>query len=156
MSSSDKRKIGNEVISGRSNFLDLRTMKMVKPATETIRRATTPPIKVELNPVRVTIVPKTSFLDGFAYELLFIMIAAMVSSFTGYRDWVFLAYLVMALVLRVSSQRIFRSALFCLVLVPLLLQFHKDGLADMFAIFTFYFLSIGVVRAIIELRGVKE
>lgn len=148
----NKNKIGNEVISGRSSFLDLRRINMMKPASETIRRATTLPIKLEFNPVQVTKVPKTSFLDGTAYELLFIMIAAIISSFTGYRDWVFLAYLLMALALRVSSQRILRSALFCLVLIPILLQLHKDGLADMFAIFVFYFLSIGLLRAMIELR----
>ncbi len=164
-----KPKVGNEFSGGRPGVLDLRQAKpkpkavpkhlayrpIIMPAAEVIQRSFTPPVRVTFNPVKITKTEaptKKSFLDGFAYDLLFIAVAFFVALATPFRDWLFLAYLVAALGFRVSSQRIFRSALFCLVLIPVLTQLKRSDAADSFAIFTFYFLCIGVIRAIVELR----
>ncbi len=149
-----KRPLGGGIGAGFSASLSANLKPDFKPAAEVLRRATTPPVHITFNPVHITKteVAKKSFLDGFAYDLLFIALAFFVSLATPFRDWLFLGYLLMALVFRVSSQRIFRSALFCLVAIPLLTQLKRLDAADSFAVFTFYFLSIGVLRAIIELR----
>ncbi len=162
-----RQTVGNEFSTAKSGVLDLRTAKP-KPAhpkplinrptfmlpTEVIRRVTAPPVHITFNPVQVSkpVIAHKSFIDGFAYDLLFISLAFFVSLATPYRDWLLLAYLAAALIFRVSSQRIFRSALFCLVAIPVLLQLRRNEAADFFAIFTFYFLCTGVIRAIIELR----
>lgn len=147
-----RKKVGNEVAGGRSRVLDLRAW--VQPAiarTEEIAvRVVAPPVQVVLKPLSVTNTPRETSFDGFAYDLLFITTAAGVSLVTEYRDWLFLAYLVVAVVLQESSQRIFRSAIVCLVFIPVTQMLHREVLADSFAIFTFYFLCIGTFRAIIE------
>ena len=97
-----------------------------------------------------------TILNGFAYDLLIITALSFVSIGTSLRDVAFLVYLIVALVKRWDSQKMFRSALFCLVLIPILQALNRVPAADMFAIFTFYFLCIGVVRAIIELKGSKK
>ena len=163
-------KLGNEFSTKRPALLDLRpsaiqpiaahpnAVKAPRPPItaqqvgHALKRTTTAPVHVTFNPVKVTKVPKQTFLDGFAYDLLFIVVAMFVSLASPLRDWLFLLYLIAAIVFKIGSQRIFRSALFCLVLIPVLTVLKRADTADTFAVFTFYFLAIGVVRAIIELR----
>ncbi len=145
-------KVGNEFIHPRT--VDVRRVKMRKlfrPAGRIVRRAVEPPVRIQFKPVKVTPTTKHSFIDSFAYDLLFISISAFLYGNIPYSDGLFLAYLLAALIFKISSERVFKSALFCLVLIPLSTFMHRQELANSFAIFTFYFLSIGVIKAIMEL-----
>lgn len=62
-------------------------------------------------------------------------------------------YFVSALVWRVESDRTFLVALILLTITAILSFLREDGLAEGYAVYTYYFLVIGVITAIIELRG---
>jgi hypothetical protein len=90
--------------------------------------------------------------NTFAYDLLTIVILGFISFVSTWVNWAFLVYGIYAFVRRLPSQRIFASALVSLVFVPILNILHRSTLSSSFAVFTFYFLVFGLIRACIELR----
>jgi hypothetical protein len=90
--------------------------------------------------------------NTFAYDLLIIVVLGFISFVSVWVNWAFLAYGIYTLVRRLPSQRIFVSALVCLIFVPILNILHRSTLSNSFAVFTFYFLVFGLIRACIELR----
>ncbi len=63
-----------------------------------------------------------------------------------------LAYLVAAIILPIDSKWSFLVAIGLLILQPLLIFFKQTGPAESYAVYSFYFLSIGVLSAIVEYR----
>jgi hypothetical protein len=111
---------------------------------------------IRTEPARVsTVRSKTSVAfnsNEFAYDLGIIVILGFISFVSALVNWAFLAYGIYALARRLPSQRIFVSALMCLVFIPILNILHRSSLSNSFAVFTFYFLVFGLIRACIELR----
>lgn len=145
--------VGNEVRRGQRGVIDLRGLEPILRTTgEVTRRAVEPQIAARPAPDELTRQPAAWVLNGVAYDLIMIVVLGFIAIGTAYRDWAFLVYLILVLALRIPSQRVFRSALLSLVLIPIVLSLHRQGLGQDFAIFAFYFMAIGVIRAIIELR----
>jgi hypothetical protein len=66
--------------------------------------------------------------------------------------FVVLAYIPIALIFKLKSQISFTLALFFLILIPVLMVFKQEALAETYAVFCFYFLALGVIMAAVELR----
>ena len=75
----------------------------------------------------------------FAYDMFFVTVIGILSLVTPLINWVFLAYGILVLVLKIDSQRLFSSALICLVIIPAATILSQDGIADTFAVMAFYF-----------------
>lgn len=67
-----------------------------------------------------------------------------------------LIYFIIALIWNISSRISASLALFCLICCPILLILKKDSLAEVFAIFAYYFLVITVIQEIFELKKAKK
>ncbi|MEK9155684.1 MAG: hypothetical protein AAB360_00070 [Patescibacteria group bacterium] len=67
-----------------------------------------------------------------------------------------LAFIIWAILNPWSSSRYAKVALYFLCLVPVLLIMGKEDYAEKFAIYTYYFLILAVVMALVELRREKD
>lgn len=154
-----RRLIGNEVLAGgkqrlgavhRRNFT-INYEAMQARRERLIRLAANPPqlpVPAKLAPA----VPDTPTFNLIAYSLLLISILAVVSVATAWINWAFLVYGLLAVAARLPSSQMFVAALISLVIIPLTTILQRESLANIFAVMTFYFLVIGLVRAMLELR----
>ena len=151
--------IGKEIRPGHPQVLDLRqpqfTAEQLKASPARLARWTLLGPTTAMRGQGAASAPGavTQILIGIAYDLFLITLLGYVAIGTPYVNWVFLAYALVALIFRLSSQRFFRSALICLILIPTLSALRRGALAETFAIFAFYFLAIGVIRAMFELKS---
>lgn len=153
------RTVGNEVRRGLSQVIDLRHYPAQLPSAAMPEPQDKPAATAETNsqaaaipqPSAVKLSASNLYLGGLAYDMLLLTVLTIVAATTNYRDLAFLGYLIIVLVFQIASRRIFLLALITLTSIPLLLAFHKTALADTYAIFAFYFMAIGLIRAVIEL-----
>jgi uncharacterized membrane protein len=97
-----------------------------------------------------------NWTNTIAYGLLIVTILGAISAVTSFVNWAVFIYAVIVLIIKLPSQRIFTAALISLVLIPCTSALHRNTLANDFAVITFYFLLIGLIRAIIESRMMNK
>lgn len=151
----ERRKlIGNEIRAGGRRsarhpiFESIDSLQIHR--NHLIRLAARPPtlpLPAQLKPV-----PDSVWFNQLAYSVLLIAILAVVAVASNLINWAFLIYGLTAVVLRLPSRLIFASALICLVIIPITTALARHSLANVFSVMTFYFLLIGLVRAMLELR----
>ena len=139
----DKRRVvGNEVMGPiRKNYQTARNI--VDPSTVWPQRIT------KIHPKAAKFIPYFNYL---AFDLFVVVSLGVVASATDLINWAFLAYGLLVLILRTDSQRLFSAALISLVIIPGATIANRTDTVDDFAVMTFYFLLIGLIRAVIELR----
>mgnify|MGYP001582985941 CR=1 FL=1 len=91
-----------------------------------------------------------AFLGYFSLLLIVILIISnyYFNFVENIENYVFLFYLLVVLILNVNSKIPVIIALFLLVIIPFLLYFEKNLLADQLTIYAYYFLIIGVIKQI--------
>lgn len=90
--------------------------------------------------------------NQLAYTVLLVAIMASISIATSFINWAFLVYAVLAVIVRLPSRLIFTSALICLVIIVIASSLSRSNFVNGFAVMTFYYMAIGLIRAILELR----
>lgn len=125
----------SELIRVRSKQMDNLRAQIPKATQEGIRTA-------QVNNLSNTL----------AYGLLIVTILTAIAATTSLINWAFLVYGIIVIAIKLPSQRIFTAALISLVLIPLTTLLNRNGLANDFAVVAFYFMLVGSLRAILEVR----
>lgn len=134
----------NYIVVRQTETLRVRRQQMIA------RAATPPPLPLPA-PIKKSI-PDTPSFNQFAYSVLLIAIMAGVAVATPFINWMFLVYGVLAVIVRLPSRIVFISAFVCIIVTAISSAFSRESLSNTFAIMTFYFMLIGLVRAILEVR----
>lgn len=158
----DRRQlIGNEIRAGgqqlrptvrRANRAVVANYEAMHARRQQLIRLAAEPPRLPLPAGLAPAVPDTPTFNQFAYSLLLIALLAAISVGTNLINWAFLVYGLLAVAARLPSSQMFVAALLCLVIIPLTTALHREPLANTFAVMTFYFLVIGLIRAALELR----
>jgi hypothetical protein len=156
-----RRLIGNDIVSGGGNIKPYRAPKQRAIRQSELLQAhrqrmiaytAKPPALPLPNPIKKNI-PDTPGFNQFAYSFLLISVMSAVAVATTYINWMFLLYGILAVIMRFPSRIIFVSALICFVIVIMSSVVSKNSLANTFAVMAFYFMVIGLIRAILELHN---
>jgi hypothetical protein len=159
-----RRLIGNDMVSGgtkikpyrqvvrpnmhvyvtQSQALQARRQKMIAYTAK-------PPALPLPQPIKRN-VPDNPAFNQFAYSLLLVAVMSAIAIATPLINWMFLAYGILAVIIRLPGRLIFISALLCIVITAISSAFSRASTADTFAVMAFYFMVIGLVRAVIEQR----
>ncbi len=157
----DKRKlIGNEILAGgqlppsvhRANQKIVANYDAMRARRKQLIRLAADPPRLPVPAKLAPAVPDTATFNIVAYSVLLISILAFIAVATNYINWAFLAYGILAVAARLPSSQMFVSALICLAIIPLTSLLQRESLGNAFAVMTFYFLVIGLTRAVLELR----
>ena len=71
-------------------------------------------------------------------------------------DFLMLSYALVAVLFALDSRYAAGAALICLVACPILLVAKKDGSAESFAVYAYYFLVVAIIGAILESKLKKR
>jgi hypothetical protein len=157
-----RRLIGNDMVAGGTKLKPYRhppVQQRLREQSEVLRAhrqraiayTAKPPAPPLPQPIKKS-VPDTPSFNQFAYSILLIAIMSAIAIATPLINWMFLVYGLLAIVARVPSRLIFVSALICLTIIAISSALSKESTANIFAIMTFYFILIGLLRAVLELR----
>lgn len=159
-----RRLIGNDMVAGGKGIKPYRPPRQrIREQSEAmqvqrqrmITYTAKPPALPLPKPIKKS-VPDTPTFNQFAYSVLLIAIMSVVAIATPFINWMFLVYGLLAIIVRLPSRIIFLSALVCLVIVMISSALARSSIADTFAIMTFYFMVVGLIRAILELRHAPD
>jgi hypothetical protein len=157
-----KKFIGNEMLAG-SNALSPRTKQTNKRIVtdynymkarrqSLIDVVASPPH----NPVAKRILParasQSDKLNQISYNILIIAVLAGIGSVTNLINWEFLFYGIAVVLVRLPSAQMFMAAIVSLIIVPITSLLQKGSLSNNFSVMAFYFISIGLIEAALELR----
>lgn len=138
--------------------LDLRSKPAVPPSSATAGRfQSLAPKTVRLAPARpagiTTRKIRSALKSWLAYPLIVLLatVIGLASSSLAVGQWLVAIYAIFA-IWRLPSQLSFGLGLLTLVLVPAFTLLKREVLAENYAVYAYYFLVIGVVQAILELR----
>ena len=100
----------------------------------------------------------TDFLKRRKGEILFLVLGLFLGI---YFDWAAVQILIFLIFLwsllgPIASRYLAATALFFLVLTPVLLLLKRTERAEDFAIYAYYFLVMAVIRGIMEIREEKD